>query len=47
VVGLASTPKIFYRTISDHLRIAATMACGGADDDWGARPWASPGNPFW
>jgi len=33
VVSEASSPKTFYKTLSDHLPIVATMACGGPDDD--------------
>jgi hypothetical protein len=33
VVNKASTPKAFYKTVSDHLPIVAMIKCGGADDD--------------
>jgi hypothetical protein len=33
VVLMASSPRTFYKTVSDHLPIVATMDCSGADDD--------------
>jgi uncharacterized protein YgiM (DUF1202 family) len=33
VVSMSSSPKAFYKTVSDHLPIVVTMECGGADDD--------------
>jgi hypothetical protein len=33
VIGVATSPRGFYRTMSDHLPVALTLDASGPDDD--------------